>query len=59
MSTENVDRLLLGQLSIALLCLKITGTVDMSWWWIVAPLIWPIIPVVIIGFIAAVTKKKK
>ena len=42
-----------GLLGIAFIILKLTHTVDWSWWWVLAPLYGPALAVIVIATIMA------
>lgn len=45
-----------GLLALIFIALKLTGHIDWSWWWVLAPLWWPI-PVVVVAVLVAVACK--
>lgn len=50
----------LGLLTIVFITLKLTNTIDWSWWWVLAPILWPIYIVIfclIMAGIVALLKK--
>ena len=52
--TNTAGGSLLGLLGIAFIVLKLVGTIDWSWWWVLAPFWGPLALLLVVGVIGAI-----